>query len=130
MELDAPISPVPPSEPSYGIISFSTASAAALFSTGYPFLALIALIVTLLLVYNFVSTTDSHQSDMSAVRSISFPFFVETYYLTLFISVIKCTRRPNPSESSMGVSCPGCIKCARKGRENVVSLTYAILFLT
>ena len=67
--------PVPPSEPSYGIISLSTASAAALFSIGYPLLALFALIITLLLVYNFVSTTDSHQSDMTAVRSIS-PLFL------------------------------------------------------
>ena len=64
------ITPVPPSEPSYGIISLSTASVAALFSTGYPLLALVALIITLLLVYNFVSTTDSHQTDMTAVRAI------------------------------------------------------------
>ena len=63
------ITPVPPSEPSYGIISLSTASAAALFSTGYPLLALVALIVTLLFVYNFVSATDSHQSDMTTVRA-------------------------------------------------------------
>ena len=67
---------VPPSEPSYGIVSLSTVSVAALFSTGYPLLALTALIVTLLLVYNFVSTADSHQSDMTAVRAISlFIFF-------------------------------------------------------
>lgn len=79
MELDhASITPVPPSDSSYGIISLSTAAAAALFSTGYPFLALIALIVSLLLVYNFVSTTDSHQSDMlSAVCSISFLFLLK-----------------------------------------------------
>ena len=116
MELDhPPVTPVPPSEPSYGIISLSTASAAALFSsTGYPLLALIALIVTMLLVYNFVSTTDSHQSDMSAVRSISSPFLRETYYLTLFILVIRCARRLNSSEPSMEVSCPGCIESARK----------------
>jgi hypothetical protein len=114
MELDhPPVTPVPPSEPSYGIISLSTA-AAALFSTGYPLLALIALIVTLLLVSNFVSTTDSHQGDMSAVRSISSPFLRETYYLTLFILVIRCARRLNSSEPSMGISCPGCIKSARK----------------
>ena len=80
MDLDH--APVPPSEPYYGIISLSTATAAALFSTGYPVLALIALIVTLFLVYNFVSTTDSHQSDMTAVRA--YHFFFEAYYLTLF----------------------------------------------
>ena len=71
MDLDHALkTPVPPSEPSYGIISLSTATAAALFSTGYPLPALIALIVTLFLIYNFVSTTDSHQSDMTAVRAI------------------------------------------------------------
>ncbi|KAF8806915.1 hypothetical protein BYT27DRAFT_7338887 [Phlegmacium glaucopus] len=62
---DIPITPVPPSEPSYGMITLSTASVVALFATGYPLLALIALTVTLLLVYNFLSTTDSHQSDMT-----------------------------------------------------------------
>ena len=82
MDLDhALITPIPPSEPSYGIISLSTASAAALFSTGYPLLALIALIVTVFLVYNFVSTTDSHQNDMTAVRAISLVFlFVDTHF--------------------------------------------------
>lgn len=87
MDLDHTlVTPVPPSEPSYGIISLSTAATAALFSTGYPFLALIAVIVTLLLVYNFVSTTDSHQNDMTAVRAISLFYFcfVDAYYLTLF----------------------------------------------
>ena len=80
MDLDhALITPIPPSEPSYGIISLSTASAAALFSTGYPLLALIALIVTLFLVYNFVSTTDTHQSDMTPVRLYHFVLhFVDT----------------------------------------------------
>lgn len=74
MDLDhgIPITPVPPSEPFYGVISLSTASVAILFSAGYPFFAWIALIVTLLLLYNFFSTTDSHQSDttMTAVRTI------------------------------------------------------------
>lgn len=80
-----PKTPVPPSEPSYGIISLSTASVAALFSTGYPLLALIALIVTLLLVYNFVSTTDSHQCDLSVVRAISIP---SAFFLLMLIPII------------------------------------------
>ena len=77
------VTPVPPSELSYGIISLSTASVAALFSTGYPLLALTALIITLLLVYNFVSTTDSHQRDMTAVRAMSIflLFLLDTYYI-------------------------------------------------
>ena len=83
----SPITSVPPSEPSYGIISFLTASAAALFSTGYLFLALIALIVTLLLVYNFVSTTDLHQSDMTTVRARHLFLF---YLLSDLILVIRC----------------------------------------
>ena len=73
MDLDhgSPITPIPPSEPYYGIISLSTASVVALFSVGYLLFAFLALIITLLLVYNFISTTDSHRSDMSAVRTIT-----------------------------------------------------------
>ena len=76
MDLDHGIPvPVPPSEPSYGAISLSTASVVALFSTGYPFLALIVLMITLLLVYDLLSTTGSYQSDMTAVRGYITFFF-------------------------------------------------------
>jgi hypothetical protein len=61
---------VPPSLPSYGMIPLSTASVVALFSTGYPLFAFIALIVTLLLLYTYFSTANSHQSDMT-VRVVS-----------------------------------------------------------
>ena len=53
------------------MISLLTALTATIFSTGYLLLALITLIVTLLLVYNLLSTTDSCQSDMIAVRVLS-----------------------------------------------------------
>ncbi|KAF8159343.1 hypothetical protein B0H34DRAFT_796600 [Crassisporium funariophilum] len=68
MDLERPISPseVPSSEPSYGLISLTTASVVALFGIGYPVLAIIALIATVFLVYNFISTTESSPNDMTS----------------------------------------------------------------
>lgn len=66
-----PATPVPPSDPSYAMISLLTALTVTIFSTGYLLLALITLIVTLLLVYNLSSTTDSCQSDMIVVCVLS-----------------------------------------------------------
>ena len=60
---------VAPAEFHYGTISLSAFSFAASFSAGYPFLAFISLIVTLILMYKFIVMTETPKDDMTPVRS-------------------------------------------------------------
>ncbi|KAF8972738.1 hypothetical protein BDZ97DRAFT_2070616 [Flammula alnicola] len=68
MDLDRPASPspIPPSDPSYGPISFAAVLAAVFFSIGFPFFPLILMMATLFLLYNFISMTETSKHDMTS----------------------------------------------------------------